>query len=122
MGRLLIPSPLPYLNGLKPLGHSVGPLLPAAACARSVRARGHARAHARGAAGRRECARARRPGPGQTRTTPGGGDSSDWSPDGEQIAFMSDRNGNFEIYVINADGTGQTRLTTSVGYFPVWSP
>ena len=34
-----------------------------------------------------------------------------WSPDGQQIAFVSDRDGNQEIYVMNADGTGQTRLT-----------
>jgi dipeptidyl aminopeptidase/acylaminoacyl peptidase len=36
-----------------------------------------------------------------------------WSPDGEMIAFTSDReNGNFDIYVMNAaDGSGQTTLT-----------
>ena len=27
-----------------------------------------------------------------------------WSPGGTQIAFNSDRDGNFEIYVMNADG------------------
>ena len=26
-----------------------------------------------------------------------------WSPDGKKIAFMSDRDGNYEIYVIDAD-------------------
>ena len=35
----------------------------------------------------------------------------DWSPDGTQIAFHSERDGNNEIYVINANGSGQTRLT-----------
>ena len=30
----------------------------------------------------------------------------------EQIAFESDRDGNWEIYVMNADGTNQTRLTS----------
>ena len=34
-----------------------------------------------------------------------------WSPDGTKIAFISDRDGNEEIYVMNTDGTGQTRLT-----------
>jgi TolB protein len=28
-----------------------------------------------------------------------------WSPDGEKIAFDSDRDGNSEIYVMNADGS-----------------
>lgn len=47
-----------------------------------------------------------------------------WSPDGTRIAFYSERDGNAEIYVMNADGTGVTRLTrTSAdeGY-PAWSP
>ncbi len=30
-----------------------------------------------------------------------------------QIAFVSDRDGNFEIYVMNADGSGQTNLTNN---------
>jgi hypothetical protein len=34
-----------------------------------------------------------------------------WSPDGSKIAFYSDRDGNEEIYVMNADGTDQTNLT-----------
>jgi len=35
-----------------------------------------------------------------------------FSPDGSRIAFVSTRDGNAEIYVMNADGTGTTRLTT----------
>jgi Tol biopolymer transport system component len=37
---------------------------------------------------------------------------------------MSDRDGNFEIYVMNADGTGQTRLTDNplTDGNPVWAP
>ena len=35
-----------------------------------------------------------------------------WSPDGEKIAFISQRDGNSELYVMNANGSGQTRLTT----------
>ena len=30
-----------------------------------------------------------------------------WSPDGSQIAFITDRNGAYEIWVMNADGSGQ---------------
>ena len=29
-----------------------------------------------------------------------------WSPDGSRIAFSSDRDGNDEVYVMNADGSG----------------
>jgi TolB protein len=28
-----------------------------------------------------------------------------WSPDGEQIIFQTQRDGNFEIYIMNADGS-----------------
>jgi len=47
-----------------------------------------------------------------------------WSPDGKRIAFHSNRDGNEEIYVMNADGSGQTRLTKNeVGdTSPAWSP
>jgi Tol biopolymer transport system component len=34
-----------------------------------------------------------------------------WSPDGTQLAFVSTRDGNEEIYVMKADGTSVTRLT-----------
>jgi hypothetical protein len=34
-----------------------------------------------------------------------------FSTDGSRIAFVSQRDGNAEIYVMNADGTGATRLT-----------
>lgn len=46
-----------------------------------------------------------------------------YSPDGKKIAFQSDRDGNYEIYVMNADGSGQTRLTSSTGedFAPSWS-
>jgi TolB protein len=58
-------------------------------------------------------------------------DDPDWSPDGQQIAFTShDVNDNHlnsvtaEVYVINADGTGQTQLTdnTEEERGPAWSP
>lgn len=34
-----------------------------------------------------------------------------WSPDGKQIAFASDRNGNLDIFVMSADGGAARRLT-----------
>ena len=42
----------------------------------------------------------------------------------EKIAFVSFRDGNREIYVMNADGSNQTRLTDNPGqdWSPKWSP
>ena len=34
-----------------------------------------------------------------------------WSPDGTRIAFASDRRGNFDIFVMDADGTGAVAVT-----------
>jgi TolB protein len=47
-----------------------------------------------------------------------------WSPDGSQIAFSSNRDGNYEIYVIGSDGKNLTRLTNDPGVdrYPTWSP
>jgi len=48
-----------------------------------------------------------------------------WSPDGSKIAFESRRDGNYEIYVMNADGSNPTRLTENTAItdgYPVWSP
>ena len=54
------------------------------------------------------------------------GDSSpNWSPDGNQIAFQSDRDGNWEVYVMNADGTNPINLTNSNRASdgrPAWEP
>lgn len=35
-----------------------------------------------------------------------------WSPDGRRIAFISDRDGNDQLFVMRADGTGIVRATT----------
>jgi Tol biopolymer transport system component len=47
-----------------------------------------------------------------------------YSPDGRKIAFGSSRSGDFEISVMNADGTETRRLTHSPGLDarPAWSP
>jgi len=41
-----------------------------------------------------------------------------------KIAFASHRGGNFEIYVMNADGSEQTNLTNNPAWdeYPSWSP
>lgn len=46
------------------------------------------------------------------------------SPDGRKIAFMSRRDGNWEIYVVNIDGSGVQRLTDHPAEdgLPTWSP
>jgi len=47
-----------------------------------------------------------------------------WSPDGQTIAFTSDRSGDPEIYVAKADGSGLQRLTMTAGRdaHPSWTP
>ena len=50
---------------------------------------------------------------------------SAWSPDGRRIAFKSRRDRNNELYVMDADGSAETRLTNSFGVSegqPFWSP
>jgi len=80
-------------------------------------------------------------GSGVTRltNTPGEDGWPAWSPDGHQIAFSTARDdcryanradckrsgdiGDFlDIWVMNADGSGQTRLSTIFGQFCAWSP
>src|SRR5205814_6618692 len=47
-----------------------------------------------------------------------------WSPDGTRLCFASNRDGNFELYVVNRDGSGLRRLTNHPGadITPSWSP
>jgi serine/threonine protein kinase len=50
-----------------------------------------------------------------------------WSPDGKQIAFVSDRTGNYEIWTSAPDGSKMKQITfvgpTDTGTsFPTWSP
>ena len=62
---------------------------------------------------------------------PGADSGPTWSSDKpncganrNRIAFESNRDSNFEIYVMNADGSGQTNLTRdpAADFDPTWSP
>ena len=73
-------------------------------------------------------------GSNQTRLTdnPAADSWPSWSPDGRRITFISSRDDPdpndddtiWEIYVMNADGSGQTRLTNDSAWhsLPRWSP
>jgi dipeptidyl aminopeptidase/acylaminoacyl peptidase len=48
-----------------------------------------------------------------------------WSPDGKQIAFESNLDGDLDVYVMNADGTNVRQLTHNSDLHdegPAWSP
>lgn len=49
-----------------------------------------------------------------------------WSPDGQKIAFWSDRSGEYELVMRAADGSGEEETLTEMGpgyrYQPHWSP
>ena len=49
-----------------------------------------------------------------------------WSPDGKLLAYWSDRSGEYELTVRNADGSGEERTVTKLGpgfrYHLFWSP
>lgn len=46
------------------------------------------------------------------------------SPDGKQVAFVRENDGNFDIWVQHVDGTGLAQVTTSTygDFEPAWSP
>jgi Tol biopolymer transport system component len=47
-----------------------------------------------------------------------------WSPDGSRVLFVSDRTGNYELFVVNVDGSNPTQLTNDPGgdIHGRWSP
>lgn len=63
-------------------------------------------------------------GPKQLTDNPASDYSPAFSPDGKKVAFVSERDGNPEIYIMNSDGSEQTRLTNNEydDGAPVFSP
>jgi TolB protein len=64
------------------------------------------------------------PGTNLTSGTPFRNEAPAWSPDGTKIAFHTNRNGDFDIFMMNPDGSDQVAVTAdarSDGY-PVFSP
>jgi Tol biopolymer transport system component len=64
-------------------------------------------------------------GDGQTSVAQGADPA--WSADGQKIAFATGGAGNLDIFVMNANGSGQTNLTNTpeadgVEFDPTWSP
>jgi Tol biopolymer transport system component len=54
----------------------------------------------------------------------GPGLSPAWSPNGRLIAFDAGVNGNYDVWVMRADGSGRRRITRNAApdYFAGWSP
>ena len=52
------------------------------------------------------------------------GECSEWSPDGRKIAYCHLQGSTFDVWEMNADGSGETRLTQSeaLDALPVFSP
>jgi Tol biopolymer transport system component len=57
-------------------------------------------------------------------SSPGSDLAPVWSRDFTRIAFLSNRDGNYEVYVMNADGSNLQRLTSTPAdeADPAWSP
>lgn len=47
-----------------------------------------------------------------------------WTPDGSQVAYMSNESGRWQVYVMNTDGTNTRRITPDDAdyVYPVWRP
>jgi len=53
----------------------------------------------------------------------GNNENPSWAPNGRHLVYSSTRNKGSDIYMINNDGTGETRLTNGLRcYSPSWSP
>lgn len=64
-------------------------------------------------------------GVAQLTSEPGAVDTEPaWSPDGGRIVFQTDRDGNDEVYLMDADGGGPVNLTDHAASdrAPTWTP
>lgn len=64
---------------------------------------------------------------GDARALTSGAKRSDqpaWSPDGKHLVYVSEHRGEADLYLMRADGSGQTQLTNAVGadWLPRWAP
>ncbi len=61
-----------------------------------------------------------------TRTNGAAERDATWSPDGKWIAYFSDASGEYELYITQSDGRGETKQLTKDGscfrFVPTWSP
>ncbi len=62
--------------------------------------------------------------PERLTTSPGIDTGASYSPDGSRIVFESDRSGGQQLYVMNADGSNQNRISFGAGRHgsAAWSP
>ena len=62
--------------------------------------------------------------PQRLTNAPGIDTGGSYSPDGSRIVFESDRGGSQQLYVMNADGSNQRRISFGGGGYatPEWSP
>jgi TolB protein len=80
---------------------------------------------ARGEDGNTEIYVANRDGSNEHRVTnhPMADSTPTWAPNGNQLAFVSDRTGSPQVYIVNVDGTELRRISTeSYCDRPTWSP
>jgi Tol biopolymer transport system component len=57
-------------------------------------------------------------------TNAGDSGAATWSPDGTHLTYHGNRDGNLQLFVANADGSGEVQVTTDASshWSPVWSP